>query len=137
MKHACEISYITAEPTPAVETGTAMESSQTPGATSAWRIGWQRVIDAILIEWGRNPSELQEHDLIPPTRPAINRAVEIARAWRDQHLPPPLRVVPDGDGGIVLERWMGSKTYALEIDQRGQVEFVETLDGKVVRRISF
>ncbi len=34
------------------------------------REGWQRLIDDYLIEWGRDPSQLADEDLIPPSLPA-------------------------------------------------------------------
>jgi hypothetical protein len=96
---------------------------------------WQDVIDKKLIEWGRNPQQVAEDDLIPPTARATNAAVGIAVKMRDQGFLPPLRVVPDGDGGIVLERWEGAASESIEICHDGSAEFVQCRNHRVVQRL--
>ncbi len=96
---------------------------------------WQSVIDMKLNEWGIDPNQLEEEELIPPTRTAIRKAVKLAQAFQNDDWPPPMRVVPDGDGGVVFERWSGSISVSIEIDKNGESEFVECCDNKVTSRV--
>lgn len=98
---------------------------------------WQRVIDDQLIEWGRNPSLLEEDDLIPPTQAALDRARRIIAEMMSTGQPAPMRVVPDGDGGIGFERWCDSVTASIEIAKNGTAEIVLLQDGRVVGRSAF
>ncbi|MCH8252238.1 MAG: hypothetical protein IID36_07275 [Planctomycetes bacterium] len=92
-----------------------------------------KTIISKLVEWGRNPDLLAEDDLIAPTPEAIERAIKIAEHLEVDGSPPPMRVVPDGDGGIVLEHSCGSVTTSIEIASDGSAECVECVDGRVVR----
>jgi hypothetical protein len=104
--------------------------SRTPGAQDAW----QQIIDYKLIEWGRHPEAIEEDDLIPPTPEAIPSAIEVCRAMMALSAPPPKRVVPDGDGGVVLERWGADWSVSIEIVKDGTVELVELQQGRVQKR---
>ena len=88
-----------------------------------FRREWDDIIDRTLVEWGRDPTALEEDELIPPTPQSVQLAT------------PPTRVVPDGDGGIVLERWSGNQTESFEISAYGRVECVVWVDRSVVQRI--
>lgn len=79
--------------------------------------------------WRDAPESVAEYDLIPPTPLAIGRArrEEAAKPGWD-------RVVPDGDGGIVMERWSGVESLALEISADGTAEEVLTRCGSVMTR---
>lgn len=94
---------------------TAGASEQSLASSEANREGWQRLIDDYLIEWGRDPSQLADEDLIPPSEDMIRYASRIAIALRNAGWPPPLRVVPDGEGGITFERRTGDVFESLEI----------------------
>jgi hypothetical protein len=128
-------------PTPvrAVKTNTANESSLalTDSIRSSRRDAWEEVVDRRLVEWGRDPSLLEEDDLIPPTREAVQSAVKIVRILQQRYLPPPRRVVPDGDGGIVMERWSDHASESIEVDRRGRAELVICLDGAVLNRVAW
>jgi len=77
--------------------------------------GWQRIIDDYLIEWGRDPGQLADEDLSPPSKHIIGYASRVAIELRKAGWPPPLRVVPDGEGGIAFERRSGDFFQSLEI----------------------
>jgi hypothetical protein len=98
------------------------------------RQAWQRFIDEKLIEWGRDPSLLDDESVIPPSRPSVDTAVWLAMRLRDAGEVPPLRVVPDGDGGIVFERWEGNLSESFEVSQHGGIEYVQCRDGRVEAR---
>ncbi len=138
MSDAPAVSYtLTDEPPRSVTTGAAEDKTLASPVESSNRDAWQTVIDAKLIEWGRDPEQLADEDLIPPTRDSVKKAIRIAQVFRDDNVPPPLAVVPDGDGGIVLERWDDSLTVSIEINAQGATEFVECRQGRVTLREQF
>src|SRR5438105_9475659 len=65
---------------------------------------WDRFIDDTLIEWGRDPSEIQDAGIDAPSSAMIRQAIDLARRLRDLRLPAPTSVVPDPNGGIVFRR---------------------------------
>ncbi len=95
---------------------------------------WIRIIDDKLIEWGRDPLKVEDIDLIPPSHEAITRAISIVKSAIQRNWPAPLSVVPDGDGGIVLERWSGPHSEAIEIGSDGSAEYVRCSHQRVVER---
>jgi hypothetical protein len=131
MTNAAESGYITVEPRGAVHTRAATDDTLASIRRDA--SAWQDVIDGKLIEWGRDPSRLAEPELIPPTRAAIKRAVAIASELRDRNVLPPMRAVPDGDGGLVFERWSGEVSESIEVDAEGRAELVRLRSGCVER----
>ena len=82
---------------------------------------WDRVIDR-LIEWRRDPSVLQEDDFVVPSSATLHAAKEIARLLQATRQPPPLRVVPDGEGGVVFERRSGRVFFTLELTSDQWIE---------------
>ena len=96
--------------------------------------GWQDVIDKNLVEWGRNPGALDDEGVVPPSRAVINRACLVAIEARDQGEPPPNRVVPNGDGGIVFERWHDSVSQTIEIYNDGTIELAVYKDSCLLTR---
>ena len=58
--------------------------------------------------------------LVPPSTKAISMACQVTRMLQDR--PPPLRVTPSGDGGIVFERSTGEVFETIEIQEDGSVE---------------
>ncbi|HEV3136350.1 MAG TPA: hypothetical protein VGZ26_00575 [Pirellulales bacterium] len=95
---------------------------------------WQHLIDYQLIEWGRNPRDLEDDGLKAPTSAAIEQAIEISARFSALSLPAPTAVVPDGIGGIVFERREGASATTLRVSSTGSVEFVEFRDGALLRR---
>jgi len=85
---------------------------------------WQRIIDNTLAEWERNPSEMQDAGIEPPSDETICHAIVFARQLRDQGLPAPTNVVPDPNGGIVFQHQElgGSEEYHFWDD--GVVEYL-------------
>jgi len=96
------------------------------------RDAWDQIIDRYLIEWARYPSRLDDEGVIPPSADIIHRACEIAIDMRDQTLAAPLRVVPNGDGGIVFERREGPIFQTIEIYEDGSVESAAFVDSRLV-----
>ena len=101
--------------------------------TFGWE-GWEEVIDKKFVEWGRNPSQLDDEDLIPPSHDVILLASDLAMWARDHELAHPDRVVPNGDGGIVFERWHDSVSETIEIYNDGTIEFAVYKDSRLLTR---
>lgn len=108
----------------------------------ARRRRWQEIIDKKLVEWGRDPEELADDDLVPPSPAAVDSAVQKAQVWRDAResdddfVPSPQWVVPNGDGGIVFE-WREESTAAvIEVFDDGSADCAIFEDNKLVSRIS-
>jgi len=99
-------------------------------------LGWQTIIDNYLVEWGRDPSVLADDDLVPPSGRIIDRACQVAREMRNEGFLPPLRVVPDGEGGISFERRDGSYFVSLNFLEDETVEMLTFEDCKLVSRVS-
>jgi hypothetical protein len=105
------------------------------------RDAWQRAIDHYLVEWGRDPSQLEDDDFVPPSLEIIRLAIDVAKEAQNAvpPAPAPLRVVPDGEGGIVFERRAGDVFESLEIQADGSIQ-VDTfrdcrLEGTAVLRV--
>lgn len=98
------------------------------------REAWQRIIDDFLIEWGKDPSTLDDEEIVPPSREIIHAASQVAIALRDGGEPAPLRVVPDGDGGIAFEYRSEGWFRSLSICEDGWIELVHLVDCQEVSR---
>jgi len=97
--------------------------------------GWNRVIDQLL-DWFRNPQELADEGFLPPNKALIAKACDMAVDFRDEELAFPLRVIPDGDGGISLERRAGLCFETINFYDDGSVELLLFEDCKLVCRLS-
>lgn len=95
-----------------------------PDEASRNRDAWQRTIDHYLVEWGRDPSQLEDDDFVPPSLKTIGLAIKTAELLRNAvpPAPAPLRVVPNGEGGIVFERRAGDIFQSLEIQEDGSIQ---------------
>ncbi|MCG3129547.1 MAG: hypothetical protein FLDDKLPJ_00280 [Phycisphaerae bacterium] len=118
------------------ETADALVSTEAR-QLSRHREAWRQEIDRKLIEWGRDPSQFEDVDLIPPTQEAIRVASRIALQMMDCGAAPPTAVVPDGDGGIVIERRTPTTVESIEVTREGAAEMVRLLDGRVADRRAF
>lgn len=106
-------------------------------STDAQRIAWQRLIDEMLIEWGRHPEQFEDEDgYKAPSADNLVRATEFIAFCRDRGLTPPLRMAPDGEGGIVFEWYEGLTSRYVEVHADGSMEFIMFEDCKLVSRQS-
>jgi len=128
------VAFLEQNPRNAVTTRTADSEALATSIAPTYAREWERIIDEKLVEWGREPAALAEEDLYPPTPAAIQRASDIAMRYRAE-VSPPQRVIPDGDGGIILEWWNGSRSNSIEIDGDGHAELVVLERGKVAYRL--
>ena len=118
----------------AIETGAGGESVLSSAELNQNQMAWDKVIDEQLIEWARDPGQLEDDGIEPPSRPIISLACELVRTMRDNGCPRPLRVVPNGDGGITFERKDGSLFQAIEIQEDGTIEFTVFENSRLVFR---
>jgi hypothetical protein len=74
-----------------------------------------------------------------PTRAALMSAIQFVSLMADPNdpcpPPPPTRVLPDGDGGIVFEYRSSNSSESVEIDSYGNSELISIEDKKVIRRV--
>lgn len=105
------------------ETALAVSGAQSE-RRQANTAAWQDIIDHRLVEWGRDPGELADDGLTPPTREIIRIACEVAQQLGSKGAAAPTRVAPTGMGGIVFERRTGAWFQSLEIRSDGAVELV-------------
>lgn len=98
------------------------------------RQAWQRVIDGQLKEWQRDPSQLQDEGIEPPSPEILPLVAEIAVTLRDHGVDPPLRVVPNGEGGVVFE-WRDSPYFwSLEVEKAGSLALSIFRNSRLVSR---
>jgi len=99
------------------------------------RDAWQQIIDRYLVEWGRNPNQLEEEGLITPSPRILRLAATIAMQLRDGGYAAPLRVVPDGEGGIAFERRAGAAFESLVVQADGVTQFDKFVDCRLVMSV--
>lgn len=97
--------------------------------------GWTNIINEPLIDWGKDPSQLEDEGIEAPSRALITFVSEYAMCLRRFGWPPPLRVVPSGDGGIVFELKSGPYFQSIEFDEDGTIELITFKDSKLVSRL--
>lgn len=95
---------------------------------------WHVLIDDQLIEWGRDPSQLEDEDIQPPSMDTIHRAIWLATVLSKADVPAPTRIVPDADGGIVFERHEGSVFESIRLSADGGAEYCAFKNSRLVKR---
>lgn len=95
---------------------------------------WQEIIDRRLIEWGCDPTQLEEDGLETPSKRTIAFAIVTAQVMRDGNLVAPSCVVPDAQGGIVFERRQDSVFESVRISIDGIIDVSQFENGELVRR---
>ena len=105
-----------------------------PSVSARWKRGWEKVIDNYLVEWGADPSVLVDEEFVPPSKEIIGLAYQWAKDRCEAGWSPPLRVVPDGEGGISFENQVGSRFQSLNIRADKTVELLTFDDCRLVAR---
>ena len=116
-----------------VPTGVDTESPVTPRDERA-RQSWQELIDHKLIEWGRNPDQLDDEGVEAPRSEILRLAIHLAERFRDEGFPPPHRVVPDPNGGVVFERREQEVSEVYHIWDDGTVEYQRFEGTRLIQR---
>lgn len=120
----------------AVSTSVAMEAPITRdyGRTDKASEEWQILIDYQLIEWGRDPGQLEDEDMQPPSKNTIQQAIWLAGALNKAGFAPPTRIVPDAHGGIVFERQEGNLFESIRLSSDGSAEYCFFKNSRLVER---
>ena len=89
-----------------VETGALQISAAEEAAALRDRTSWQELIDRVLIEMGRNPLAFADEGegIVAPTQASVDSACRFARFARDRAFPAAGQTLPDGEGGLVVQR---------------------------------
>jgi hypothetical protein len=115
----------------------ASAKAESSNATNEGRNAWQRLIDEKLIEWGRHPERFEDEDgYKAPSADILAQATGLVAYCRDHGVLPPLRMAPDGEGGIIFD-WKNSDPplhVIAQIHQDGVMEMLEFSDCNLVAR---
>ena len=122
-------------PSKAVETNADASAGQMAPQYGDYQTeAWNELIDRTLIEWGRDPSILEDDDVVPPSVETVQRACEIAKLLRSLNYSAPTRIVPTGDGGISFESEDVECFESIEIGANGTIEYLRFEKAKLVER---
>lgn len=95
---------------------------------------WQTCIEHRLKAWEQQPSQLEEEGLEPPSAEVFPLVGEVAVVLRDQGVDPPLRVVPNGEGGVVFEWRDHPFFWVLEVERDGALALSVFRNARLVSR---
>lgn len=82
---------------------------------------WERV-ESQLVQWEQNPDELEDEGLEPPNPETVPLIRDVCQALRGISVDPPLRLVPNCDGGAVLEWRTAPFLWSVEVELDGTLE---------------
>ena len=95
---------------------------------------WQHFIDNVLINWLRDPSQLEDEDCDAPSGTIIRLSIDYAEKWRDDGMPAPTSVVPDPNGGIVFELRNGSGAEVFHFWDDATIEYMRFDGSRLAER---
>jgi hypothetical protein len=111
------------------------QSPITTGRAREWQRKWQRLIDHTLIDWGWNQAIIEDEGIAAPTRGTVSAAAQFAQdLMRSGEFPPPTRVVPDPNGGIVFEHEANGVLEYFRISPDIGYEYCRLQKGHLVER---
>lgn len=94
---------------------------------------WDRV-ESQLVQWEQHPEELEDEGLEPPSPETVPLIRDVCRALRAMSLEPPLRLVPNCEGGAVLEWRTAPFLWSVEVERDGTLELSVFRTGRLVTR---
>jgi hypothetical protein len=127
-------SWQTVNRQPASNGGTLPATEGAAGPAAAHRAAWQEMIDQKLLEWSRDPSQLEDDRLDPPSVELSQRVIDFARALQHAGYLPPTNVVPDGSGGIVFHRRQQDHSEEIHFWDDGDVDYCQFHGARLVER---
>jgi hypothetical protein len=119
----------------AVQTNADNQSPISPTPTGIVRQGWQHVITDILLSWLRDPKQLEDDGIEPPTGTIIRLALDYAEQYRDSRFPAPDTVTVDPNGGIVFQSRDGRVLEEMHIWDDGTAEYMRFEGATLVLRL--
>lgn len=117
----------------AVDTGADRDLPATSDTRSRWRTDWQNLIDQ-LTKWLQNPELVEDEGVDPPSTTILRLAIDYAERFRDEGFPPPGKIMPDPDGGIIFERRHNGTREEFHFWDDGSIEYVLFSGGRLVER---
>lgn len=93
---------------------------------------WQNWIDDVLIEWGKDPSQFDDDENDPPTKPTISRAITLAKLLQESGLDAPDRVTADPNGIIAFEMIGTNSIASLRVRPEGTIQVLVFRDNRCV-----
>jgi hypothetical protein len=120
----------------AVFTGVIPEARITPdyGKREEALPRWQALIDDQLLEWVRDPSQLDDDETQSPSREIISWAISLATSLSLQRYAAPTRIVADANGGIVFELQDKGLLESIRLSADGSAEYCAFEDARLVNR---
>ena len=121
-----------------VDTGAVSDARMAPNdnrRSGDARPTWERIFDLIL-DWSRSPGYIDADGLTSPSHAALVSAAKIVTRMKRANYSPPMRIVGDGDGGVVLESEGVAVTAAYRIDAEGAAEYLSFEDCRLKHRES-
>ena len=94
---------------------------------------WDR-IERQLQEWEQHPKILEDDDLDPPSQTTIQLIRDVCHALSQHAVDPPLRLVPNLDGGAAFEWRASPYLWSVEVERNGALESSVFRDGRLVTR---
>ena len=98
------------------------------------REAWQRLIDEKLLQWLRDPDQIEDDSIDAPTATIVRLSLDLAEKSREVGFPAPDRIVPDPNGGVVFERREGDVSEAFHVWDDGSVEYMRFHGTQLVER---
>lgn len=95
---------------------------------------WQALIDDQLLEWVRDPSQLDDDETQSPSREIISWAISLATSLSLQRYAAPTRIVADATGGIVFELQDKGLLESIRLSADGSAEYCAFEDARLVNR---
>jgi hypothetical protein len=98
------------------------------------REAWRAVIDERLKAWQQSPEELDEDGLEPPSAEIFPLVEEVALVLKEQGVDPPLRIVPNGEGGVMFEWRHPPFFWSLDVEKDGSMALSVFRNSRLVSR---
>jgi hypothetical protein len=95
---------------------------------------WQAVIDERLKAWEQHSADLDEEALEPPSAEVFPLVEQVAAVLREQGIGPPLRMVPNGEGGVVFEWRDHPFFWSVEVEKDGSLTLAIFRNARLVSR---
>ena len=126
-------SYISRPPPQKVSTGvdrlTPMTRSLAPDARA-----WQTIINERLGLWLRDPGQLADEGVTPPSPAIVELAIGLAQAYRDENFPCADSVVAGPNGEIQFEWRLDGGSEVIDIWDDGLIEHMRFEGTRLVER---
>jgi hypothetical protein len=94
---------------------------------------WDR-LELQLADWEQHPDELEDEGIEAPNQKSVALLREVCLALQRMGVEPPLRLVPNCEGGAVFEWRTSPFLWSVEVEQDGSLELCVFRTGRLVTR---